>query len=123
MILDYAILAAGISGMGFCIVYAALHAQRWADERSAQFLRELLAKDREFSDPGAPFTTRASDQITAALPLAHVGQLPSNELPTASVQPSREVTHRHVCLTATRARVGSTFIPRLIASNALRRCA
>ena len=122
MILDFTILAAGIAGMGACIVYAALRAQRWADEQSAQFLRDLLAKDREFSDPGAPFTTRASGQITADLPLVQVGQLPHNELPTTSRQPSREATHRPVCLTATRSRVGSSLIPRLMASNALRRC-
>lgn len=122
MILDYAMLAAGISGMGFCIVYAALHAQRWADERSAQFLRDLLANDREFSDPGAPFSMRASDKITADLPLGHVGQLPPNEPPTSSRQPSREVTHRPNCLLATRSRVGSSLIPRLLSSRALRRC-
>lgn len=112
----------GMSRMGGCIVYAALHAQRWADERSAQFLRDLLAKDREFHDPGAQFSTRASDKITAALPLGYVGQCSSNEPPTSSRQPSREVTHRPVCLTANRSRVGSAFIPRLILSRALRRC-
>lgn len=123
MIESFILFGVGMAGMGACIVYAAIHAQRWADERSAQFLRDLLAKDREFSDPGAPFTTRASGQITADLPLVEVGQLPPNEPPTSSRQPSREATLRPVCLQGPRARVGSSFIPRLMASNALRRCA